>query len=109
MRKMVQLGHWSLQFVLLCLFWQLGTPCFGGTEHRSVGVHEEFKLVPDEDIGKIVFFGIFVLIGEIGKKLDKGYRCPTYCDADHKHIYWEIKTIPVDTVIFFEKNLAFDG
>ena len=41
------------------------------------------------DIGNIVMFLIVVGLGEIGKKLDKGYRCPVYCEVDHKHIYWE--------------------
>ena len=28
-------------------------------------------------------------MGEIGKKLDNGYKCPVYCEVTHKHIYWE--------------------
>ena len=30
------------------------------------------------DIGNIVMFIIVVGLGEIGKKLDNGYRCPVY-------------------------------
>ena len=41
------------------------------------------------DIGNIVMFAIAVCFGEVGKKLDKGYKCPVYCDVEHKHIYWE--------------------
>ena len=41
------------------------------------------------DIGNIVMFLIAVGIGELGKELDKGYRCPVYCDIRHNHIYWE--------------------
>tara|TARA_R110002020_G_scaffold410826_1_gene620512 strand:- start:155 stop:370 length:216 start_codon:yes stop_codon:yes gene_type:complete len=70
-----------------------------------VGVHEEFRLIPKEDVGEIVFFGLFVIFGEIGKRLDKGYRCPTYCAVDHKHIYWES---PVDTVKYLQKVLAYE-
>ena len=41
------------------------------------------------DIGNIVMFLIAVGFGEVGKKLDKGYKCPVYCAASHKHYYWE--------------------
>ena len=41
------------------------------------------------DIGNIVMFVIAVCFGEVGKKLDKGYKCPVYCDVAHIHIYWE--------------------
>ena len=41
------------------------------------------------DIGNIVMFIIVVGLGEIGKKLDNGYRCPVYCEVEHNHIYWE--------------------
>ena len=41
------------------------------------------------DIGNIVMFLIVIGLGEIGKELDKGYRCPVYCDVSHNHIYWE--------------------
>ena len=41
------------------------------------------------DIGNIVMFLIIIGLGEIGKKLDNGYRCPLYCGVDHKHRYWE--------------------
>ena len=37
------------------------------------------------DTGKIIFFIIYVILGEIGKKLDKGYQCPVYCEVKHKH------------------------
>tara|TARA_R100001530_G_C4192003_1_gene122414 strand:+ start:206 stop:430 length:225 start_codon:yes stop_codon:yes gene_type:complete len=73
-----------------------------------VGVHEELKLIPDEDVGEVTFFALYVLIGEIGKKLDKSYRCPTYCMVDHKHIYWEIKESPVDSLRKLKKVLAYN-
>ena len=41
------------------------------------------------DIGSIAMFIIVIGLGEIGKKLDKGYRCPVYCEVEHNHIYWE--------------------
>ena len=46
------------------------------------------------DIGSIVMFLIVVGLGELGKKLDKGYICPVYCEVNHKHriIEYEIKT-----------------
>ena len=86
MRKMVQSRHWLIQLILLCLLWQLGTPCFGGPEHRSVGVHQKEKS-REEVIGELGFFFLYVVLTKIGKKLDKGYTCPVYCEVNHKHIY----------------------
>ena len=80
--KMVQLSHRFVQLVLLCLFWQLGFTSPRGPEYSSI------RFQPS-DKGEIALFLIAVVIGEIGKKLDKGYRCPVYCEVDHKHIYWE--------------------
>ena len=86
MCKMVQSRRWLLQLVLLCQLWQLGTPCFGGSKHSGLGVHTE-SAKTEESIGAIAFFCLYVVIGEIGKKLDKGYRCPLYCEVNHTHIY----------------------
>ena len=47
-------------------------------QHRSV-------VINTPDTGKIIFFIIYVILGEIGKKLDKGYQCPVYCEVNHKH------------------------
>ena len=85
MRKMVQSRHWLIQLILLCLLWQLGTPCFGGPEHRGMGIHE--KGTEEGSIGDAYFFLLYVFVSEIGKKLDKGYRCPLYCEVNHIHIY----------------------
>ena len=46
-------------------------------------------LFTPRDIGSILMFVIAVGLGEIGKKLDKGYRCPVYCEIEHTHYYWE--------------------
>jgi hypothetical protein len=83
---MVQSRHWLIQLILLCQLWQLGTPCFGGPEHRSVGVHQEEKS-REEVLGDVAFFCLYVVLTKIGKKLDKGYTCPVYCEVNHKHIY----------------------
>ena len=80
--KMVQLRHRLLQYLLLCLFWQLGTASPGGSEYSS------FRFQPP-DKGKVALFLINIGVYRIGKKLDKGYKCPVYCDVDHIHIYWE--------------------
>jgi len=91
MRKMVQPCCWFLQLILLCQLFQLGTPLRGGTQHSSLGIHQE-GIASEEDIGEIVFFLLYILIVEIGKKLDKGYRCPVYCEVKHEHIYYEEKS-----------------
>ena len=106
MRKMVQFGYWPLQFVLLCQLWQLGTPCFGRTEHSSVGIYQERKVISKGDAGEIAFFCLYVIAGKIGEKLDKGYRCPAYCEVKHNHIYWEKELIPVDSTKYIKKVLA---
>lgn len=53
----------------------------GSFKYSSLGIYTS-----QEDIGEIVLFILVVIIGEIGKKLDKGYRCPVYCTVDHEHI-----------------------
>ena len=80
--KMVQFSYRIIQLILLCQLWQLGFTSPRGPEYSSIRFQQE-------DAGEILLFLIAVAIGEIGKKLDKGYRCPVYCAVDHKHIYWE--------------------
>ena len=79
---MVQPSYRLIQLILLCLIWQLGTISPGWSQHSSVGIQQE-------DAGEILLFLINVAVTIVGKKLDKGYRCPLYCGVDHKHIYWE--------------------
>tara|TARA_Y100000310_G_scaffold132224_1_gene131284 strand:+ start:546 stop:815 length:270 start_codon:yes stop_codon:yes gene_type:complete len=43
-----------------------------------------------EDVGEITLFILLVVVSEIGKRLDKGYICPVYCEVDHKHYFREI-------------------
>ena len=41
-------------------------------------------------LNDVYLFLLFVLFGKVGERLDThpmgGYRCPTYCEVDHKHI-----------------------
>ena len=46
-------------------------------------------LFPANKIGAIIVFIVAVGTGELGKKLDKGYYCPLYCEVKHEHIYEE--------------------
>ena len=80
--KIVQFGRRLIQLILLCGIWQLGFTSPRGPEYSSFRIHSEDK-------GEILLFLVSVAIGEIGKKLDKGYRCPVYCQVEHNHIYWE--------------------
>ena len=66
---------------ILLVVW-CSVVCAGnwGTQYRSVFINQE-------DAGKIAAFILIILISEYGKKLDKGYRCPVYCEVNHKHIY----------------------
>ena len=87
MRKMVQLSRWLLQLILLCQLWQLGTTVFGGPQYSSLGIYKAGIELPDK--GEIIVLLLSVAIHYIGKKLDKGYICPVYCEVDHIHIYYE--------------------
>ena len=80
--KMVQSGRRVIQLILLCLLWQLGTVSLGWSQHSSIRFQQE-------DEGEVLLFLINVVVHMTGKKLDKGYKCPVYCDVDHKHYYWE--------------------
>ena len=91
MRKMVQPGGWFLQLILLCQLWQLGTPVSGGPQYSSMGIHAE-EWISSEDIGEIALFVLYVIVNEVGKRLDNGYRCPLYCEVKHKHIYAKKKS-----------------
>ena len=70
--------------VILLVAWST-LVCAGNwsPQHRSVDADTS-------DPGEIVFFILYVIVMEFGKKLDKNYRCPVYCGINHKHIY-EIK------------------
>jgi hypothetical protein len=81
--KMGKSYYRLLQLILLCLFWESSFASPGWIEHRSMDVHEE-------DVGEIILFIVSVIITIIAKKLDKGYKCPVYCEVNHKHYYWEI-------------------
>ena len=80
--KVVQSGRRVIQLILLCLLWQLGIVSLGGSQHSSIRIQQE-------DEGEILLFLINVVVYKIGKRLDKGYKCPVYCAVDHKHYYWE--------------------
>ena len=86
MRKMVQFGRWFLQLILLCQLWELGFASTGGPKHSRLGVHPSTDST-EESIGNLTFFLIYVGLNKLGKKLDKGYICPVYCEVNHKHIY----------------------
>ena len=80
--KMVQSRRRTIQYILLCLIWQLGFISPGWSQHRSIRIHQEDK-------GEILLFLINVVVHKVGKRLDKGYKCPVYCGIHHKHYYWE--------------------
>ena len=46
---MVQFGRRLIQYILLCLFWQLGTISFGWSQHSSLGIYKESE---DYRLGK---------------------------------------------------------
>ena len=61
--------------------------CAGNRSPQYRGV-----VINTPDTGKIIFFIIYVILGEIGKKLDREYQCPVYCEVNHKHRIIEYDT-----------------
>ena len=88
---MGKLTCWILAITLLCSWCWPVNGFDRMRKHRSLGIHEE-------DAGEIALFLIAVVIGMIGKKLDKGYKCPVYCGVKHNHIYYEIKKSNISPV-----------
>ena len=87
---MGKLTGWIVAAILLCGWGQSINGNNRLPEHSSVGIYKKQKVtVSDPDKGEIVLFLLNVAIGEFGKLLDKGYKCPVYCDVHHKHYYWE--------------------
>ena len=89
--KMVQLCRRILQFILIFCF---GVNIFA---HAGVTQYSSIHLQPG-DSGKIVLFLVNVILTKIGKKLDKGYRCPVYCAVSHSHLYWDENEIKEDNI-----------
>ena len=80
--KMDKLSHWIIYFICICFLWN---DCYANNrsaQYSSIRIHKEA-------LGEIYLFILNVMLSKIGKKLDKGYRCPVYCKVDHKHLYWE--------------------
>ena len=77
---MGKLGNRTITAVLLVAWITMVCAGDWGSQYRSVGFNSS-------DIGQIAFFVLYVIVGETGKKLDKGYICPVYCEVKHKHIY----------------------
>ena len=102
---MVKLSRRACAVILLVSWCTFLSSANFNSQYRSV----EFD---SSSAGDIILFILVVVAGEIGKKLDKGARCPDYCEAKHKHIYWEKEIVPTDSLDFFnnsEKVLAYDG
>tara|TARA_Y100000310_G_C20598884_1_gene771955 strand:- start:462 stop:785 length:324 start_codon:yes stop_codon:yes gene_type:complete len=69
--------------VALCFSWCRPDYGFDSLpQHRSMGIHET-------NASKIALFLLYIIVCEIGKKLDNHYKCPVYCTTNHAHIYWE--------------------
>ena len=74
-----------VQYLLLCWVWVMADAMSWGSEYRGMGIYSPRYAISSEDQGEIAVFLIVVIISEIGKKLDKNYRCPVYCAVDHIH------------------------
>ena len=82
---MGKLNNRVIAIVLLVVWCTMVCAGDWDPQHRSV-------VTDAPDTGKIIFFIIYVILGEIGKKLDKGYQCPVYCEVNHKHRIVEYDT-----------------
>ena len=85
MCKVDKSGNRFVQYLLLCWIWIMADAMSWGSEYRGMGVYSPRYAISSEDQGEIAVFLIIVIINEIGKKLDKNYRCPVYCAVDHIH------------------------
>ena len=79
---MGKLTCWFLAITLLCSWCWPDNGFDRMSKHRRMGIHEE-------NAGQIALFLLVVVVCEIGKRLDKDYKCPVYCDIDHKHYFRE--------------------
>ena len=79
---MGKLTCWILAITLLCSWCWPINGFDRMRQHRSMGIYKE-------DAGQIALFLLVVVICEIGKRLDKDYKCPVYCDIKHKHYFRE--------------------
>ena len=74
-----------MAYIFMALWVTFLYPVNRGIEYRGMGPES-----PDSSWGKIIFFVVYVVLNELGKKLDKNpqaeYACPSYCDVDHIHI-----------------------
>jgi hypothetical protein len=75
---MGKLNSRLIGLILLVVWCSMVCADNSNSQYRRVFINEE-------DAGEIVYFLLYILISEYGKKLDKGYRCPVYCEVDHKH------------------------
>ena len=75
--KMVQFSRRLIQYILLCLFWQLGTISIGWSQHSSLGIYKEKEdyslgtwrwaedtIVPTDDkqLHAVGSFGLYYLL-----------------------------------------------
>ena len=102
---MVKLSRRAYAVILLVSWCTFLSSADFNSQYRGMEFHSS-------DAGDIILFILVVVAGEIGKKLEKGYRCPDYCETKHEHRYWENETAPTDSLDSFEnseKVLAYDG
>ncbi len=82
---MAKLTCWNMAIILLC-WW-----CWTLYGSDSMPQYSSIRIYTSkEDVGEITLFILLVVVSEIGKRLDKGYICPVYCEVDHKHYFREI-------------------
>jgi hypothetical protein len=89
MCKMDKSSNRIVQYILLCGLWIMAHAVSWGAEHRSVGIYSPKVNISKSDQGEITYFIIYVIINEVGKKLDNKYSCPVYCGVNHKHNFRE--------------------
>ena len=83
---MGKLSHRIIAVVLLVAWVTMVCTGNWDPEYRGMVIHKA-ALFSREDAGEIALFMINAAVHIIGKKLDKGYRCPLYCEVKHEHIY----------------------
>ena len=88
------MGKLTIWYLAITLLFSWCWPVYGFDslpKYRDLGLHKE-------DAGEIALFLLYIVICEVGKKLDKGYICPVNCGAQHIHRYYEIKKSNIQTI-----------
>ena len=89
--------------VILLVVW-CSLVCAGNRDSQYRGL-----VINEADKGKIIYFILYVIVSEYGKKLDKQYICPVYCGVDHIHRWRHYENKQTKEVYIQRDNELYGG